>query len=136
MKQEELMLGDYVQVNDEVCKVISISYFDIGISDSKEDFYHEHIDNIKPIPLTPEILEKNGFEYIRFGYVEKEETCAIEAVHQWRLENSMFALDDETWWRSIKDGKLHVKFGGFQLEYVHQLQHTLRLCGINKEIEI
>ena len=65
MKSKELMLGDIVQVNGEVFKVISISYFDIGISDNKKDFYHEHIDNLEPIPLTPEILEQNVFELQR-----------------------------------------------------------------------
>ncbi len=131
MKTNELMLGDYVQVNGEVCKVISISYFDIGISDRKEDFYHEHIDNVKPVPLTTEILEKNGFVY-----KEEEETCATEAFHHWWLEGSAFALNDDSWWRSIKDGNLHVKFGIFPLKYVHQLQHALRLCGIDKTIEL
>lgn len=131
MKANELMLGDHVQVNGEVCKVISISYFDIGISDSKEDFYHEHIDNVKPVPLTAEILENNGFVY-----KEEEETCATEAFHHWWLEDSAFALNDDSWWRSIKDGKLRVKFGIFPLKYVHQVQHALRLCGIEKEIEL
>ena len=153
MKPEELQLKDWVcysKANKYYTRVNEISHTEVPLDDQ---WYIEGMRNdndkinpnaveyfaveiLSPIPLTPEILEKNGFEYIRFGYIEKEETCAIEALHQWRLENSRFALDDDSWWRSLKDYKHRVKFGGFPLEYVHQLQHALRLCGIDKEIEI
>lgn len=90
-----------------------------------------YTDEICPIPLTAEILEKNGF-----AYKESDETCATEAFHQWHLDGSRFAIDDDSWWRAVKDGELHVKFGGFPLKYLHELQHALRLCGINKEIKL
>ena len=124
MKIDELMLGDHVQVNGEVCKVISISYFDIGISDSKEDFYHEHIDNIKPIPITTEILEKNGFMKHNdqdcddiYGFLSEDSDDLIYLY----LYGVYFFLFDNI---------------NMQIEYVHQLQHALRLCGIEKEINV
>ena len=119
------MLGDIVQVNDEVFKVISISYFDIGISDNKKDFYHEHIDNLKPIPLTDEIFEKNEFYYENnVGYV---------------LEYYNYEIIYDTWeheLRILKDREQILKIKTFDKMCVHELQHALRLCGINKEIEI
>lgn len=130
MRVEELMIGDYVQVNDEACKVISISYFDIGISDSKEDFYNEHIDSIKPIPLTTKILEKNGF--VKF------------MPHNWQIviDNIMIELREPEhnmaiWldWAEHNTGAYaSYMFPGPNC--VHELQHALRLCGIDKEIEI
>ena len=120
MKPEEIMLGDYVQVNGEVCKVISISYFDIGISDSKEDFYHEHMDNIKPIPLTPEILERNGLEQINTDYYDLDVYEANDGL--WRVVYS------------------NLECSGFDesvlVSSVHELQHFLRHLKIDKEIEI
>ena len=123
MKADELMLGDHVQVNGEACKVISISYFDIGISASKEDFYHEHIDNIKPIPTTTEILEKNGF------MKHNDQDC--DDIYEFLSEDS----DDLIYLYLY--GVYFFLFDNInmQIEYVHQLQHALRLCGIEKEIK-
>jgi hypothetical protein len=135
MTEEELMIGDLVQVNDEVCKVISISYFDIGISDSKEDFYNEHIDNIKPIPLTTEILEKNfdsekvDFEgrHISTRYTDRNEFRDIviaeytDGMWEVKIDDVDFS-DPPTWKVYVCD--------------VHELQHALRLCSINKEIKL
>lgn len=128
MKEKELMIGDYIQVNGEVCKIISVSYFDIGISDSKEDFYNEHIDNIKPIPLTPEILERNGF--------------VKQAYDGWLISenNGRRLIEYHT---DSFDGLLIINYAeepypkiSIKLMYVHELQHALRLCGINKEIKL
>lgn len=116
------MLGDIVQVNGEVFKVISISYFDIGISDNKKDFYHEHIDNLEPIPLTPEILEKNEFRK------QNNSSGVIRLDTYW--------LGEEIGFRLHSLGTDYYQFGLAKIRYVHELQHALRLCGIDKEIEI
>lgn len=123
MDVRDLMIGNYVQVNGEVCKIISVSFFDIGISDSKEDFYQEHIDNIEPIPLTPEILVKNGFELQR----DKSELGTLDTywlgseLGAFRIHN----LNND-WWQ----------FGLAKIRNVHELQHAMRLCGIEKEIDL
>lgn len=119
MKANELMIGDWV-----LDKKTNRPYKIIGTNDLL--FHNDY----SPIPLTAEILKKNGFVY------NVEETCVTDAFHYWLLENSRFALADDSWWRSVKDDKLRVKFSGFPLEYVHQLQHALRLCNIEKEIEL
>lgn len=124
MKEKELMIGDYVQVSGEVCKVISISYFDIGISDSKEDFYNEHIDNIKPISLTPEILERNGFEFVQQGSLE---------VAILKMKNRHPITLEYIGW---SDGRWSIREHRFVVKYVHELQHALRLCGTNKDIKL
>lgn len=72
-----------------------------------------------PIPLTPEILEKNGFKYIN------EEPFFVG----W--EQYGMVLDKRAG-------------GGFSvsiliatpIDYVHELQHLLRLLKIDKEIEL
>lgn len=119
------MLEDLMQVNGEVFKVISISYFDIGISDNKKDFYHEHIDNLEPIPLTPEILEKNEFYYENnVGYVLEYYNYEI-IYDMW--ENEL---------RILKDREQILKIKTFDKMCIHEVQHALKLCGIDKEIII
>ena len=65
----------------------------------------------KPIPLTAEILEKNGWWY------------GIEDV--WLHDGISFCI--EKW-----NGKFQCyDISQIKLDSVHQLQQTLRLCGLN-----
>ena len=59
MKATELMIGDWVLVKNKPVQVVGITTDSIETTD-KNGYYSE--DYIKPITLTPEILEKNGFE--------------------------------------------------------------------------
>lgn len=73
---------------------------------------------IEPIPLTPEILEKNGFRFSRFyGWQIKEPELTIDFVG----DTPHFLLDE-------------IFF--CDCPYVHTLQHALRLCGIEKEVKV
>lgn len=79
-------------------------------------------DKIFPVSLTPEILEKNGFRKGSYvgGYYSLE--CPFRVFVK-QVENCEFSV--------LFDEEIH-----FSCTYVHQLQHALRLCGIDKEIEI
>jgi hypothetical protein len=69
---------------------------------------------VKPIPLTAEILEKN---------------LATEPQIAWCVGwNKKDDIHVE-----IKRDDLNAAFYGV-IDFVHQLQHALRLCGIEKEI--
>ena len=93
---------------------------------------------VEPIPLTAEILEKNGFEELmsegwesaaKFGRVP-------EPTGVWQYGFGQF--DSVSY--LPKRNFLSVKFmEGYtadiaNIKYVHELQHALRLCGVGKEI--
>ena len=84
------------------------------------------MDDIEPIPLTPEILEKNGFEY------KEGETgmCGVEIAPCYLRDDVPFEVfcDGEPFAIWFKEP--------INIKYVHQLQHALRLCGIEKEITL
>ena len=76
----------------------------------------------QPIPLTPEILEKNGLANDPYGcHFEEDEYMALE-----------ISIEEEGIYWTIN----YNEYGILKLKYVHELQHALRLCGINKEIEL
>jgi hypothetical protein len=79
--------------------------------------YYLRLSECKPIPLTPEILEKNGF-------VVESRDCHDEPLQYCELVDGL--------WIDISGENF---FEG-KLEYVHQLQHALGLCEINKTIEL
>ena len=106
MKAKELMIGDKVMV-----KVLSQIPDTYVLQTWTANDYSRDI-QVKPIILTHEILEENG------------------------------------WWFNVEDEWLHYevnftieKFNGrfqcydinqIKLDSVHELQHTLRLCGLNE----
>ena len=86
-------------------------------------------DELSPILLTPEILEKNGFRIIYEGELH---TTYFRDIDGFAVE---IKID------CIGFTKLSMSNGlGYKVvvecKYVHQLQHALRLCGINKEIQL
>ena len=113
------------------CRPLDDDQFEGGI-------WCEYLD---PIPLTPEILEKNGFKFdgsgqrsmmliskphfsegIRYNiYVGlKKKTIEVFVAHP---------VEKSPNWR--KSNKVYLEVCGL---YVHELQHCLKLVGIDKEI--
>lgn len=79
---------------------------------------------IFPIPLTPEILEKNGFEYMSNSNYDYEDGYG----HLVRYDSFSKRL------RILRDLDVAYDSGDFADVNVHQLQHALKLCCIDKEI--
>ena len=78
-------------------------------------------DDIEPIPLTTEILEKNGFECRGAWCLPGEDLGLRQDGDSWGLLSYYAEYDALAF--------CHIK-------YVHELQNALSLCGIEKEITI
>jgi hypothetical protein len=125
IKIRELSIGDWVRVDDfDKVLIKRVSAIDgtrnqIGIKNNRSGIYWYYDDEFEPIPLTPEILEKNGFE----------ENCG-----RWYNSEALMEFEQykDGWDRTINCGEYSVYF----IKYVHQLQHALRLAGVEKEIEV
>jgi hypothetical protein len=132
MKATDLMIGDLVYIHEPECKghrIDSIDELD-GQVGADGEVYDEC--DIRPIPLTEEILVKNGFK-------------KQEDVNEWSYYKSkdgkgqymiLWSMD----YNYLEIGSYTEEFGEFNrlgvMRYVHQLQHALRLCGVEKEIEL
>lgn len=131
LKISDLSVGDWVGYKGEECTVASIYM-------AAEGYPHEvaltyqgiccgcaYIDHLDPIPITAEILEKNGFE---------RSTSQFIVYHTDKVWIS-YDKPSETWSVTmyINDftSNLHAN-----IVYIHQLQHALRLAGVDKEINL
>ena len=138
MKAQELMLGDWVYglyPNGERYEVpFRISAIDTYPSNRSPrivtfggyGFQEEHLE---PIPITPEILEKNWFVFLYSsvpGGTPQEQRMRKVDTYKWQG----IAVN---YYHETNDLQM-VNFRGVRLNYVHQLQHALRLVGIEKEI--
>jgi hypothetical protein len=152
LKIGDLSVGDWVRYDDRICQIAEIHQLSYNFG-SKEicsfpqvTLYYEDdmptyqesvpFKDIHPIPITAEILERNGFEF--------------EKASRWHI----CELEDETrinvWIGKNNEGRIEVSKpapfdDGYHFKYadievlniaVHQLQHVLRLAGVDKEINL
>ena len=126
MKAEELMIGDWVETGHLVYnKVQEIA------RDNDMQWYISFACGITlfrmyefgPVPLTPEILEENGF-----CFVTSDDTKSVWNG-QWiykGLELATCCLNREGNWPCY----INIYDSNIKCEYVHQLQQVLRLAGL------
>lgn len=137
MKSKDLMVGDFILVerNEGIYggpvwkqpgKVLEIYQDEIKVlfADENGDNEYDEILTFLPhevdgLPITPERLEKNGFE----------------EFDGWRILD----MDDVEirWIGTILE--ISGSLGNMELpnvQCVHELQHALKLCGIDKTIEL
>ena len=127
MKAEELMIGDWLFYKVEQITKKKVGYH---AEPCENRIHYLILSECDPIPLTPEILEKNGFKMVLD--INKLPTYRIKWTRNPNLYFTIFTGVDG-YWNPVGFG---VTIGGVngEVDYVHQLQHALRICRINKEI--
>lgn len=125
------MIGDWVyNSKGEKCKVHEVSnIFESNIQldnyDKENDGCFEMELEVSPIPITNEILKANGWE--RDGGVSMwhDETFWVSVFH-WSKDRLEIVINNTEPHHLLK----------LDILYVHELQHVLRLCKIDKEIKL
>lgn len=138
MNARELMIGDWVRIKDLKDPYKRLSSIDeyrgkVDFWDG-EELIVTSIDNVSPIPLTGEILEKNGFKIRRRYIWERRDNYCCVKVHiapKMEIEGEIF--DEPPILLQVDTAIISLNI---IIEYVHELQNALRLCGVEKEITI
>lgn len=133
MKQNSYIPGDLVKLNNEVVTIAETNLFCYSIIDSNGDFYTNAMyENIKPIPLTPQILEKNGWKRGYFKYIEPFGfKKVIDPLVEWESViylNLSPAFNNEGFNFWFNNQKLK------KVQHVHQLQHLLFGLGLDSNM--
>lgn len=135
MEAKDLMVGDYVYNHRNwECPIVEIhknSAVVIARHYGEEEFL---LSDLRPIPLTAEILEKNGFQHhliAEKGFTREEWTLSDDyydiVVREW---------SDSIWVFRYECTEMNTPHEQRVFGYVHELQHALRENGIDKEIVI
>lgn len=139
LKVTDLMVGDWVMSFGAPHKIIGVrtDMFEPHIkTDMSDTWYEEGIENLlEPIPLTPEILEKNGFETKKIMPFEQEFEHRVGVDGRVELDNrSEYIHSNNTWAMYIRGDRGFTSY--IELSFLHEIQHALKLCKINKEIVV
>ena len=157
LQPKDLMIGDLLTFEDCVKdgKIIPIEVVELhgynndflaSIDGDEVCDMLEFNDEIVGIPLTPEILEKNGFAKI----VEIEHDCTYQLLIPTSYKDTPYSIqftfcNDPTsavntifncWGPISSEGRGINDINMCNIESVHELQHVLKLCKIGKEIEL
>ena len=152
MKASELMLYDWVQHDTMgVTRVVQLDYFSsikkpregIGLTIRYAEEYVGVVNTLERlvhgIPLTAEILVKNGFlrhksiswgEVYTYKWIVGQEDKALDVEHHFRLSPDPYEGTGFHWVPEMS------AVSALCIRYVHELQHVMRMCGIKKEIEL
>lgn len=143
MRVEELSIGDWVrhtfyEENVRIARIDGDS--ERVLAERGKLSISCHLNHFEPIPLTPEILEKNGFVKITEDMVWAEHlNPKLAEIPTWGLKIGERPVPYLV--AKMRDNNhfeittTNIKLFRFNVEHVHQLQHVLRLAGIDKEIE-
>ena len=123
------MVGDWLYITDHPMRKEA--------KQVKPEHLLRSLVTFEPIPLTPEIFEKNGFYDTSFE---------ANLKYKYAVNTNEYLLGYYTKTNSFNVYKRGIDpfytkdvfCCGFQniIKYVHELQHALKLCGIDKEVII
>ena len=125
MKCKELQIGDWIQdKNGFQWQITGVgdNYAYATFEDNEGDpwEFNDKDDQPEGIPITPEILERNGFIKVnsqRYDYGSPDTDCYVKV--------------------NPKKNMIHVNGRNansnlYSHSFVHELQRALRLCGLNE----
>lgn len=144
MKGIKLQLGDYVFIKSlnggyhtTLIKIAAIHQKKVGYHNTPNKLNWVRFSLLEPIPLTSEILEKNGFNKVsqpgcsnpyHWEFKEYEEGTDALLYHIKAYSNpfrGMYIFIDNF-------GDCATLSFNKQVESLHELQQALRLCGIDE----
>lgn len=123
---QKFIIGDIVEYDNKIMVVKEPrdgSHFDLSCHNEGLVYCFVDIDEIKPVSLTPAILEKNGWDKERYGLVHYKKVS----------ETLFFRLIGKSYGWTLRCGNQNLIE---KLEFVHQLQHLLFGLGLNSEMEV
>ena len=136
MKENELMIGDWAllrynhyQTGEEIRIPFRVTQLRINLKNveawSEKDGNMGYVEDLEPIPLTHEILKKNGFQDI--------------AGHLYNVGNDyyeieVYELTDGLWRITCYNTQFKIGDSRMFVRHVHQFQQVLRFCGVDLDI--
>lgn len=136
IKIDDLMKGDWVSVNGLPARVVELMQSSnlpmicVRISGNLFDFSEEEV---SPIPLSEELLEKNRFmeriytdpdnneSYIYYEWIPTDEKYKRKCIMLWSNNEGGYSYGDT--------------LGDIVITSLHELQHLMKLCKVKVEIK-
>lgn len=128
MKVSELQIGDWVSCLGDPVRVVSLSFNDdepIGIISPLKKIFTFREKDVYPVQLTTDILLNNGFTQDTIGsglilHIDNSENLYVLVNYRYNGECRNVEISNNMY-NILRP-----------IQYVHELQHALRLCGLSE----
>ena len=118
MKATELMIGNIVEVNGGPQRIRQVSRRKIGYCPlGSPTRSYARVNEINPIPITEELLVRNGFDKIGLGLFRRESADGNIVLRE-------------------SDGIWEVNSSMIDISYLHQLQNLLNIMDIKLDFVV
>lgn len=127
------MIGDWVNSDFGIFQIKEI--FDDAVRDSRGNDYE--FDCIHPILLTGDMLKSNGFELVSDSDSDSDRAKALVDIYDlWECKTISQTIYVD-YYKKRKDYSLYsINCIINHIKYIHELQNAMRVCGVEKEIEL
>lgn len=153
MNLEELKIGDLVRVVKDdyiiqkgtICKIVGLNATDLLafgghkpivllLTIDTENIRSMSCENIEGIPLTKDILLKNGWKLLKYHERNSYDDVSWSSYHKPAETNIslVFYPEEEAFFLFLYAQEISET----PIRYIHQLQHILFGLGLNSKIEI
>lgn len=135
MKVEELMVGDLVRFGNsqgtvrDIVTVGSMYPLTLSINETETLVSRTESHLLKPILITEAFLKKNGFVHTSYGWRLDCDGYVDYRIRAIQLTSGRIRLE-------IAEKKTNNFFVSFVAEHIHELQHALRLCRVNLDLNV
>lgn len=126
MELNKYIPGDLAMINGDIVKIMAVCFnYNLNIIQNYDvmfpngNIYKYEAESLKEIPLTPEILEKNGWKKDDATWIFKKGNISI-----------FILLDDETYAVYLLGVRV------LEFHFVHELQHLLFGLGVDNNMEV
>ncbi len=124
--KNEYIAGDLVKYLSQVVKIVEVYQDGTCYFGNETMCGQQDCKDAEPIPLTPKILEKNGWkhkkEFGEYWFIPRNEDYELLALDKVGEEWIVYIEENSSNFENIK--------------FVHQLQHLLFGLGLNSEMEV
>lgn len=116
---QKYIVGDVVMYKNRIHTIIDT----LGLNNYELSYIRHKVNRaeLSGVPLTPEILEKNGWK-------------KPDGFDSYWLDKIGLLQDGDVWHSALGSTKIAITLGNIQ--YVHELQHLFFVLGLNSEMEV
>lgn len=147
MKANELMIGDWV-CQKESGLTLKVSRINPPYIEAEGEEGQFHEDTLRPLRATGDILTANGFEFTEADklFNVRRSMCHLSRMNGeykyvnktrkgYLIDCTIVGYSDlHKQWQIVQMFGKDMSIDAGNVNSFHELQHAIRLCGINKEI--
>ena len=138
MNLEELAKSNYVVYNDRTYQVCYVDCDKLNLEDENRKNINVYAVNVKPLPITEELLVKNGFFHdfdTEVAYPD-DSMFLVSPDKQITLHNAKDYINSDNLWSVHIDNRDFNSIVNCELSYIHQLQNLCSVVNFNLDLKI